>query len=200
MKYRFEVLAIAAIALTAIYYILRRSTPKIIDLASKLPSAGNYPRRDLSAVKYVTIHHTAGPVTQSPADIARFHIGRGWPGIGYHYLIYPDGTVYQTQPLTRSSYHNGVNNGESAGVTLVGNYDVSEPTDKAINAAVGVLREIKRQTGAGLANGHGDLKPTACPGKNTPVDKIIRAAGFRRATPTKTNRVAGGWNDQQSDN
>jgi len=48
---------------------------------------------------YIVLHHTAGPVDQAPEVIRSFHEkGRGWPHIGYHYLVYQDGRVYKTLP------------------------------------------------------------------------------------------------------
>lgn len=52
------------------------------------------------------IHCTAGPATQTPGQIARYHVeSKKWPSIAYHYLIGPDGTVYRTLPEVLVGWH-----------------------------------------------------------------------------------------------
>lgn len=47
-----------------------------------------------SATDYIIIHHEAGS-GQTPQSIHAQHIAQGWAGIGYHYYVRKDGTVYR---------------------------------------------------------------------------------------------------------
>lgn len=141
---------------------------------------GEYSRRSLADIDQITLHHTAGPPTQTAEDIARFHLQRGWPGIGYHFLVYPDGTVQQVNDLETVSYHNGATNGRAVGISMPGNYDANRPTDKQIAAVVALTRALKRR----LPNlrhfsGHKELnRPTACPGRYVDLPALRRRVGL----------------------
>ncbi|MBI2600039.1 N-acetylmuramoyl-L-alanine amidase, partial [Candidatus Daviesbacteria bacterium] len=69
---------------------------KFVDLRDLIPGDSyNWSWvRDLSQVNFLAIHHTAAPDTQTPEEIANYHIqNNGWGGIGYHFVITKDGTV-----------------------------------------------------------------------------------------------------------
>ncbi len=61
-------------------------TPEIIDVADKLPkhATERYDTRTLDKITHIAIHHTAAPGNVTPERIAEYHVGNGWPGIGYH--------------------------------------------------------------------------------------------------------------------
>jgi N-acetylmuramoyl-L-alanine amidase len=126
----------------------------------------------------VVIHHTAGPDIPEDATeqrerdavrgIERHHVeGNKWAGIGYNWLIFPSGRVYEGRGWRRRGAHCASKNSVSVGVAFVANTDVTEPTEKAIRAckdllAFGVLgghlkvgHEVK---------GHRDFDSTKCPG------------------------------------
>ncbi|MDD5146814.1 MAG: N-acetylmuramoyl-L-alanine amidase, partial [Candidatus Pacebacteria bacterium] len=50
-------------------------------------------------VKYVVIHHSVTKHEATPDDIALLHKARGWGGIGYHFVVTKDGTVYYVGDL-----------------------------------------------------------------------------------------------------
>ena len=123
-------------------------------------------------VDTIAIHHTAGPTMgelATPAGVARFHVdSRGWPGIGYHLLVVPDGTVYLTNHLDIRSYHVGNENNHVAGFCFVGDFTKAPPTAAQLAAgkqALAWLLQTLNLTAANVA-GHGDLpgQGTACPG------------------------------------
>lgn len=66
---------------------------KILEV--NLPRNGNYTRR--SRPTAVVLHH-AEAKTASVQDINRWHLERGWVGIGYHYYIRKDGSIYRGRP------------------------------------------------------------------------------------------------------
>ncbi|MEZ4991895.1 MAG: peptidoglycan recognition family protein [Saprospiraceae bacterium] len=171
------------IIVVALVIILMAAAPKvwIMDLRSVLPVHPDrvYERRALSQIRQVIIHHTAGPVTQTPEDIARYHTGAnhicsaGCPGIAYHYMIDREARVYQVNDLETISYHVSGQNTVSVGICLIGNYDELEPTPQQLAAVVKLIRMLKRKLGVKLEiAGHRDYANKSCPGWNVDVDQI----------------------------
>jgi len=129
--------------------------------------------RPMSQVKYIAIHHTAGPDTQTPDDIARYHVNtNGWGGVGYHFIITKEGTVYYVGDLTTARAHVLNFNDSAVGVCLVGSFiDGKEPTLAQILSAHEVCAQMLFRTPelSGIDGwedviGHKRFKPTRCPG------------------------------------
>lgn len=54
------------------------------------------------------------------ADIDRWHKARGWRGIGYHYVIYRDGSIHVGRPLSNVGAHCEGHNAHSIGICYIG--------------------------------------------------------------------------------
>lgn len=52
-------------------------------------------------INEIIIHCAATPEGKSftVADIDHWHRQRGWKGIGYHFVIYLDGSVHKGRPI-----------------------------------------------------------------------------------------------------
>lgn len=148
---------------------------QIKDITAELPKSQTkrYGRRAISQIVRYVIHHSATS-GGDPWSFARYHVQtNGWPGIGYHFVIMPDGTTYQTNALETISY--GVENMNTGSVNtcLVGNFEVTNPTAAQITAVVELHKRLASQLGQKPIVGHNDLKQTTkCPGKNLDPDKI----------------------------
>ncbi|MDX8044765.1 N-acetylmuramoyl-L-alanine amidase [Gracilibacillus sp. S3-1-1] len=60
---------------------------------------------------------------------ARYHVDtHGWPGIGYHYCIEPDGTIKWCNDLELRTYHVGNHNNYCVGIVLTGDFRYEDPT------------------------------------------------------------------------
>ncbi len=102
----------------------RVARPAIVDVVDKVMKhpTKRYSNRTQRITSFV-VHHTTGRTTLTPYDIARYHVeSREWPGVGYHYLIGADGTIYWCQRHETMSYHTGVANGYTLGVSLIGEF------------------------------------------------------------------------------
>ena len=53
-------------------------------------------------------------------EIRDWHLARGWSDIGYHYVIYRNGTIAAGRPVEKVGAHCHGQNAESIGVCLVG--------------------------------------------------------------------------------
>lgn len=113
-------------------------------------------------VKLVVYHHRGG--NGDVQSIHQQHIKQGWAGIGYHYYIRKDGTVYQGRPIQYVGSHCSGNNSCSIGVCLEGNFQKEQPTNEQLKAAVEIYRWIRRMyPSVYKAVNHRELYPTACP-------------------------------------
>lgn len=125
----------------------RMNTSAIIDVVDMLPrhSTKPVPTRPLSAVNMFILHHSGTP-GGDPWTFADYHIkwksakDTGWFGIGYSYVIMPNGTIYQTQYLTTRAYHAGNANTAGIGVCLVGDRG---PTRYQWDAAKWLYRHLR---------------------------------------------------------
>lgn len=116
------------------------------------------------------IHCTATPrgrhVTVS--DIDSWHRARGYDSIGYHYLVYLDGTVHAGRPEERVGAHCRGHNSHSIGIAYIGGTEADgTPADTRTPAQVRALRGcvaglLERYPGARVY-GHRDFAAKACP-------------------------------------
>lgn len=121
------------------------------------------------------LHHAAA-ASCTAEDVHRWHVGNGWAGIGYHYLVRKDGTIYRGRPEDTVGAHAYGANSHSIGVCFEGNYQV-EPTMPAAQLAAGqaLVADIKRRWGITKVIGHKDVagSTTDCPGKYFPLEAIV---------------------------
>jgi hypothetical protein len=70
----------------------------------------------------ITVHCSDTPTGRAVTveEIRRWHLERGWSDIGYHFVIYLDGTVAPGRPLTKMGSHVSGANEDNVGVCLVG--------------------------------------------------------------------------------
>lgn len=139
---------------------------KINDIVAALPKGtGTYRKRKLTDISGIVIHHSASDFGTA-FDFANWHIGRGWPGIGYHFVISADGTVNQTNNIDTVSYHVADHNTANVGICLVGNLSNHPPTAKQLTSLKALIQHVNTVVGKKLiVRGHRDLNATECPGK-----------------------------------
>ena len=144
--------------------------PQVVYVADDLPrhSTGRYPHRQ--QIARLVIHHSAAPARVGARAIAAYHVRHGWPGIGYHYVILPDGTIQQTNALYLASWHAAGHNRASVGVCLLGNFMRCEPPAAQLEAAARLcawLADVHGLEPSAVA-GHREINKTACPGRTWP--------------------------------
>lgn len=119
----------------------------------------------------IIIHCTATPRGRhvTVADIDRWHRARGFNGIGYHYLIYLDGTIHKGRPLEQVGAHCRGHNATSIGIAYVGGVEADSmtPADTRTQAQKTALRTLvssllKLFPGA-TVHGHDEFAAKACP-------------------------------------
>ena len=137
-------------------------------------------------IDYILIHHTGGEVTETLKQIDDYHKSlRFYKSslgyyVGYHRLIFPDGTIIKTREDTDEGCHCVGYNTNSLSFCLVGNFSRGTwlenhyPTDKQIESLTSLLKETMKQYSIPLARikYHNHIKRTECPGKNIKQDFI----------------------------
>ena len=152
------------------------------DITNDLPKGpGAYERRDLSDIRYLVVHHTAVPPVPI-VRIAEYHTKeRKWPGIGYHFVVQPDGSVFETNHLTTVSYHARQYNRSSVGIALNGNFMKDPPPFPQIEGTARLVRCLQSRLGNVKVVGHRQLTPTDCPGDTFPLWRA--AVGGKESPP-----------------
>ena len=162
--------------------------PEMHDVVDQLPKHATlrYATRPLSQITHLCIHHSATAGTIPLENVAKYHVEeRGWAGIGYHFYVKPDGTVYQTNRLETVSYQVSQNNDYSVGVCVSGDFTYAPPPDKQVDAAASLVAWLMQELSVSDQNvlGHKEFpnNDTSCPGetwlkkqcwKNTLVDRV----------------------------
>jgi N-acetylmuramoyl-L-alanine amidase len=103
------------------------------------------------------------------ADITRWHKDRGFATIGYHYVIYRDGSIHEGRPLEQIGAHCVGHNKHSIGICYIGGCasdgktpkDTRTPEQK--EALLALLRRLKARFPNATIHGHRDFAAKACP-------------------------------------
>ncbi len=147
--------------------------PAIRDVINTLPrhATNRYETRSLGTITTLAIHHSAASGDIPPQNVARYHVSRDWPGMGYHYYITSDGVIHQCNKLESIAYHSGYANTYSVGICLAGLFmNGATPTEKQYASVAHLIAYLSQQLNIRLENikGHKELPQTAtaCPGSD----------------------------------
>ena len=106
--------------------------------------AGQLARR--TATRRIILHHAAA-VTCTPQQVHQWHLANGWTGIGYHFFVRKEGTVYRGRPEDTVGAHAGNNNYDSLGVCFEGSFDRETMPDAQLRAGQELVAYLKQKYG-----------------------------------------------------
>ncbi|MBD5230543.1 MAG: N-acetylmuramoyl-L-alanine amidase [Bacteroidales bacterium] len=103
------------------------------------------------------------------ADIRRWHLQRGFNDVGYHWVIYRDGSINKGRDESIIGAHCTGHNSNSIGVCYIGGCasdgktpkDTRTPEQKT--ALLKLLKELKRRYPSATIYSHRDFATKACP-------------------------------------
>ncbi|MDU2992838.1 MAG: peptidoglycan recognition family protein, partial [Clostridium sp.] len=121
--------------------------------------------------KYIIYHHSASS-NLSSEQIHDMHLQRGWSGIGYHFYIRKDGTIYRGRKEEMIGAHAKGRNRDSIGICLEGNFEDESITYKQMNSLVKLSADMIIKYNIEESEGHKDVYNTLCPGKNFDIKEI----------------------------
>ena len=121
-------------------------------------------------INKIIVHCSATPEGRdyTVADIDRWHRQRGFKCIGYHYVIYRDGSVHTGRPLEQIGAHCTGQNTGSIGICYIGGCaaDGKTPKDTRTDAqklALSVLVHDLATRYKAKVYGHREFANKACP-------------------------------------
>lgn len=122
-------------------------------------------------IQKIIIHCAATPEGKyfTVEDIDRWHKRRGFKEIGYHYVIYLDGSIHLGRNIEKIGAHCLGQNSKSIGICYIGGVakDGKTPkdtrTDAQKSSLIYLLKELKNKYPQAKIYGHRDFASKACP-------------------------------------
>jgi len=147
----------------------------------------------MNGVDRITVHHSAviSAGVRSKPDAARMlatirsnHVANGWADIGYHYIIDPQGNVWEGRPARLQGAHVKENNEHNLGIMCMGNFDEERPTPSMLATLDGFVADRMRAYRVPLSRvfTHQEIRVTECPGRSL--------QGYMVATRSGSGRLA----------
>ena len=128
-------------------------------------------KKSRRTITEIIIHCSATPEGKDYTvdDITRWHKQRGFTTIGYHYVVYRDGSIHDGRDVDVAGAHCTGHNSHSIGVCYVGGIDAEsrQPKDTRTEAQkasmLSLLIDLKKMYPGAKIHGHRDFAAKACP-------------------------------------
>lgn len=125
----------------------------------------------MRTINEIIVHCSATPEGRdyTVAQIRQWHLQRGFRDIGYHYVIYRDGTIHTGRPVAQAGAHCTGHNAHSIGVCYVGGVakDNKTPKDTRTEAQkkslANLLKRLHELYPKATLHGHREFANKACP-------------------------------------
>ena len=122
-------------------------------------------------IKEIIVHCSATPEGKdfTVLDIKKWHLERGFSDIGYHYVIYRDGSINKGRDESKIGAHCTGHNSYSIGVCYVGGVAKDGKTakdtrtDAQKKSLLSLLRNLKMKYPQASIHSHRDYAHKACP-------------------------------------
>lgn len=120
----------------------------------------------------IILHCSATPEGKdyTVAQIRDWHVrGNGWNDIGYHYVIYRDGTIHKGRPVEQAGAHTKGHNANSIGVCYIGGCAADGKTPKDTRtpeqnrALHELVAQLQQQYPGATVHCHNEFANKACP-------------------------------------
>lgn len=139
-------------------------------------------------VHTIIVHCAATPEGKdfTVADIRAWHRGRGWSDIGYHYVVYRDGSIHEGRPVSQVGAHVAGHNTGTIGVCYIGGVAADGKTAKDTRTTEQraslrwLVAELAKLHGADRIAGHREYAAKACPSFDVRADELGNIPGFER--------------------
>ena len=135
----------------------------------------------------LVIHHTGcNDIDASAEQIHGWHVGQGWSGIGYHFVVRKNGDIERGRPEWAVGSHAYGENYHTIGIHLSGDFEQAKPTSAQIEKTAVLIANLCEKynipTDRDHIVGHCDLMATDCPGKNlySQLEILIGKANWYR--------------------
>ena len=119
------------------------------------------------------VWHHAAAKRCSIQTIHSWHLGNGWLGCAYMFVVSKKGKIYVGRPEDVLGGHT-YQHPRTIGVCFEGNFDAERMSDKQMRAGQELHAYLHKKYGA-KDKKHSDFNPTGCPGRYFPFEKIVSA-------------------------
>lgn len=136
----------------------------------------------MRTINKIIIHCSATPEGRNVTidDIDAWHRQRGFKCIGYHYVIYLDGSIHNGRPLEMVGAHCKGHNANSIGICYIGGCtadgapgDTRTTRQKASLKAL--IEQLRRRYPSATIHGHNEFCAKACPCFNVAKSDLCAA-------------------------
>lgn len=135
----------------------------------------------MRTINEIIVHCSATPEGRNVTvkDIDTWHRQRGFRCIGYHYVIYLDGSVHAGRPESQVGAHCLGHNSHSIGVCYIGGVakDGKTPKDTRTDAQkeslIKLIKELKAKYPKATVHGHREYANKACPSFDVQKSDLI---------------------------
>lgn len=140
----------------------------------------------------IILHH-AEASNCTVKDIHQWHLNNGWAGIGYHYFIRKDGSIYRGRQDNVIGSHCQGSNTNSLGICFEGNYTKENMPQVQYNTGIELIKYLKNKYGYLTIYGHKDLLATECPGNKFPLEDFKNLKEQKETGYVVTNYLPNGY-------
>jgi len=126
-------------------------------------------------INKIILHCSATPEGRhvTAETIRKWHLDRGWSDIGYHFLVYLDGTVVSGRPVERAGAHTKGLNANSIGICYIGGVEAEKRngkwpakdtrTPKQLESLEKLIVDLFEEYPEATLHGHNEFAAKACP-------------------------------------
>lgn len=137
----------------------------------------------MRTIDTIIVHCSATPEGKdfTVEQIDQWHRLRGFRCIGYHFVIYRDGSIHKGRPIEQVGAHCKGYNAHSIGICYIGGCtsDGKTPKDTRTEAQrlalIALVRELKASYPSATVHGHNQFANKACPSFNVHSDPDLCA-------------------------
>lgn len=136
------------------------------------------PKKTSREIKEIIVHCAATPEGKNftVEDINKWHKERGFDEIGYHYVIYLNGSIHFGRNVDKAGAHCTGHNSKSIGICYIGGVAKDGKTAKDTRtleqkkSLLELLKELKAVYPNAKIYGHRDFAKKDCPSFNASVE------------------------------
>lgn len=122
-------------------------------------------------INKIIVHCSATPEGREVTveEIDKWHKANGWKGIGYHYVVYLDGSIHEGRDEKEVGAHCAGQNTNSIGICYIGGVEADGKTPKDTRteaqkkSLLELLKKLKEKYPNATIHGHREFASKACP-------------------------------------
>lgn len=135
-----------------------------------ITSASSIVKKSKRSINLIVVHCSATYEGKdyTVAEIRKWHLKRGFSDIGYHYVIYRDGSIHEGRNVDKAGAHTAGYNTHSIGICYIGGLDKNGKakdtrTKEQKASMLKLLKELRAIYPKATIHGHYEYAKKSCP-------------------------------------